>query len=239
MNATRNIQAIILCGGKGTRLSTLHPNTPKALAPVAGRPFLAWQIDWLKKNGIADIHLAAGHLSGQLSDWIASQDLPITISTEPRPLGTAGGLKYIEPFLRSNPFMVLNGDSLTPLLDFQALLEQHRRQKALATIAVAPIHDTGRYGTVEFDAGKNITAFREKAECSQGWINAGVYLLNRALLKHLPENTPLSIETDIFPQLAAQRQLQAFPAQPPLLDMGTPEGIAAMDYYLKRLQACD
>jgi NDP-sugar pyrophosphorylase family protein len=172
-------------------------------------------------------------LSGQLSDWIASQDLPITISTEPRPLGTAGGLKYIEPFLRSDPFLVLNGDSLTPLLDFQALLEQHRRQKALSTIAVAPIHDTGRYGTVEFDAGKNITAFHEKAERAQGWINAGVYLLDRALLKHLPENTPLSIETDIFPQLAAQRQLQAFPAQPPLLDMGTPEGIAAMEHYLR------
>ena len=232
MNTTHNIQAIILCGGKGTRLSALHPNTPKALAPVAGRPFLAWQTDWLKKSGIADVHLAAGHLSDQLSEWIAAQTLSMTISTEPRPLGTAGGLKYIEPFLRSNPFMVLNGDSLTPNLDFQALLEQHRLQKALATIVVAPIHDTGRYGTVEFDAGKNVTAFREKAERSQGWINAGIYLLEQELLKRLPGNTSLSIETDIFPQLAAQRKLQAFPAQPPILDMGTPEGIASMEHYL-------
>jgi len=98
---------------------------------------------------------------------------------------------------------------------------------------VAPIADAGRYGTVEFDAQRRVTAFREKAERTAGWINAGVYLAERALLERIPAGRPVSLETEAFPALAREGQIAAFPVEPPLLDMGTPEGLREMDLYLQ------
>jgi D-glycero-alpha-D-manno-heptose 1-phosphate guanylyltransferase len=100
------------------------------------------------------------------------------------------------------------------------------------TIAVTQIREAGRYGTVEFDAANRITAFREKANRSEGWINGGVYLMNRATLSAIDPHRNLSIETDIFPTLAESGSLRAFPSDPPLLDMGTPEGIREMESFL-------
>ena len=244
------MQAIILCGGKGTRLSALYADRPKILVPVAGRPFLAWQLEWLARGGVTDVHLAAGHLAAVLRDWIEKNScgLRITISIEPAPLGTGGGLKYIEPFLCSDPFLVLNGDSLMPRLDFQALEKDHAalspsislgadkpwKTSGAATLAVTRIAEAGRYGTVEFDAARRVTAFREKASRSEGFINGGVYLMDRGVLAAIEAGKNISIETDTFPALAAAGRLQAAAFPQPLLDMGTPEGIRAMEDFLGR-----
>ena len=257
------MQAVILCGGKGTRLSTLFADRPKALVPVAGRPFLAWQLDWLARGGITAVHLAAGHMSDVLGQWLQEQArgqkaevggqqselsgfkfqvsgfwLRCTLSTEPAPLGTGGGLKYVEPHLCSDPFLVLNGDSLMPRLDFQALAKAHAvffrpwKNSGAATLAVTRIAEAGRYGTVEFDAAHRITAFREKASRTEGCINGGVYLMDRGLLAAIEPGKNISIETDTFPALAAAGRLQAVEFPQPLLDMGTPEGIRAMETFL-------
>lgn len=233
------MQAIILIGGRGTRLQSLYPDRPKALAPIAGRPFLEWQLDWLNRHGIDNVHLAAGYKAQALRDW-ASATMPggvITISTEPASLGTGGGLKYVESFIRSDPFLILNGDSLLPNLDFKSLTEAGRTSGALVTMAVTQIESAGRYGTVVFDERLRVTAFLEKAERTGGWINGGVYLAHRPLLDRIPKNTTVSLETDVFPALCASGQFSAHLAAPPLLDMGTPDGLQAMEQYLRNTAA--
>ncbi len=231
-----NIQAIILIGGLGTRLAGLFPDRPKALAPVGDRAFLDRQLEWLAACGVSSAHLAAGHLAGCLADWLAAAHPPIpaTISVEPAPLGTGGGLRFAAQHIHADPFLVVNGDSLLPRLDLPGMLAVHRRAAAVVTMAVAPVTDSGRYGLVEFDAGGIIREFREKAAASAGWVNGGVYLVGRGLLAELPPApTPVSLERDVFPGLAAAGRVQAWPTTPPLLDMGTPAGLRRMaDYFL-------
>ncbi len=118
---------IILCGGRATRLAVLWPDRPKALVPVAGRPFLEWQMEWLARGGVRRIHLAAGHRGEMviewLHDWLSRTDSGpdmITCSIEPAPLGTGGGLRYAADRVEGDPVLVLNGDSLLPRFsDFQ------------------------------------------------------------------------------------------------------------------------
>jgi len=134
---------------------------------------------------------------------------------------------------RAIRFFVLNGDSLAPALDFAALLDLHRRQvMASLTIGVAQIKKTGRYGTVEFDATNRVSDFLEKTEREQGWINTGVYCMNRMVLASRIPDKNVSLETDVFPDLAKAGQLYAHPVPPPLLDMGTPEGLQEMTDWL-------
>ena len=236
-------QAVILLGGKGTRLAAQFPDRPKCLVPVAGRPFLEWQFDWLKRNGIVRILLAAGHLADVLDRYLAARPtdgLDIVLSREPAPLGTGGALKFVEPRLASDPVLVFNGDSLTPRLDFSTLWKTghgffHTVEKKFThcgKILVAPIENAGRYGTVESDPDGYVTAFREKADRAAGFVNAGIYLLPRDIIAGIPAGQAVSIETEIFPALAAQRRLVAIPIPPPLLDMGTPDGLAAMEKFL-------
>jgi D-glycero-alpha-D-manno-heptose 1-phosphate guanylyltransferase len=228
--------ALILCGGLGTRLRARFPDRPKSLAPVAGRPFLEWQLDWLARGGVTHAHLAAGHRADALARWAAAWRGPVrtTVSAEPAALGTGGGLRFAASFLPGDSFLVLNGDSLCPSLDFQQLEKSAAdfSEDWKAVLAVAPIEEAGRYGTVEFESNGRITAFREKASRDAGWINAGVYLVRRALLDEIPAEGASSLETDLFPRLVAAGQLHAVPVAPPLLDMGTPEGLAAMETFL-------
>ncbi len=227
------MQALILLGGKGTRLRALCADRPKALVPVAGHPFLEWQIEWLSRGGIRDIHLAAGHLARPLAEAAAAAPRrgPLTLAVEPEPLGTGGGLKFAELHLRSDPFLILNGDSLLPNLDFRALQAQPP-EGALLTMAATFAADAGRFGTVRSDEHGRVTAFLEKAAAREGWINGGVYLARRALLDRIPAGRPVSLEHEVFPALCAEGKLAVFRAPPPLLDMGTPEGLEAMAAYL-------
>ncbi len=245
------MQAIVLVGGQGTRLAGLFPGLPKALAPVAGQPFLQRQIAWLAGAGIAEIHLAAGYKAERVTAWLdgtATTDpskigrwllnvgrsafsVHTTLSAEPAPLGTAGGLKFAQPHIRTDPFLVLNGDSVLPGLDFAAFQQAHKQTSPLASIAVTHIRGTGRYGAIEFDGQNRVLAFQEKTEREQGWVNAGVYLMDRQVLELIEPGKAQSLETGLFPRLAAQDRLRAFPAPPPLLDMGTPGGLAAMEAY--------
>ena len=232
------LQAVILLGGKGTRIAAQFPDVPKALVPVAGRPFLEWQLDWLKKNGVSRILLAGGHKADVLERYLAARPtdgLDVSLSREPRPLGTGGALKFVENQLASDPVLVLNGDSLAPNLDLAAHGPAARRgAPAPSALVATPIENAGRYGTVEFDADGFVTAFREKTERSAGFVNAGIYFLPRGIVAAIPAERPVSLETEVFPALVARKQLAAIPAPPPLLDMGTPDGLAAMERFLLR-----
>jgi len=231
-----NIQAIILIGGLGTRLAALFPDRPKALVPVGSRVFLDRQLDWLARCGVAGAHLAAGHGAGRLQTWLAGwrPPMPVTISVEPAPLGTGGGLQFAAARMQTDPFLVLNGDSLLPGLDLRGMLDAHGQAAAAVTMAVVPVTDAGRYGLVEIDDAQRVRAFREKAAATAGWVNGGVYLAGRDLLAALPPAPPpVSLERDVFPGLAAAGRIRAWTTPAPLLDMGTPEGLQRMaDYFL-------
>jgi len=240
--------ALVLLGGKGTRIAAAFPDRPKALVPVLGRPFLEWQLDALSALGPTRVVLAAGHLANVLSGYLATSlpprfsGLSVTLSVEPAPLGTGGAVLHALPLLPPDaPFLlVLNGDTLFPSLSPGLFRDILARAAAAppgsAHLLVAPIQTPDRYGTVEFDpASELVTAFREKSLRASGYVNAGAYLFPLPLLRTLPPptpNAPLSMETAVFPSLVAARRLYAHPIPPPLLDMGTPDGLAALSAYL-------
>jgi len=240
------LPAVLLLGGAGTRIASLYPDLPKALVPVAGRPFLEHQLLWLARNGLRRIHLAAGIKAGPLEAWLGGprpadlRDLDITLSREPAPLGTGGALRHLLPILPDAPaFLSFNGDTLTPnlSLDLSALLPSSfplRPFPSSAHLWAIPVPDATRYGTLEFDPGtRHVTAFREKAATASGHVNAGIYLIPRPLLETIPAGRPVSLETECLPRWAADGLLLAHPALPPPLDMGTPDGLAEMGRFLE------
>ena len=225
------MQAVILTGGLGTRLKSMYPDRPKALVPVAGKPTLQWLLEWLQQGGITDVHLAAGYMADAISSWIEKLEPTferISLSEEQEPLGTAGAFKHAEKYIRSGTVLLTNGDSMMPHLDIRELLKAHAASEAKGTIAVTTVEDASRFGTIEFDAEHRVIAFKEKSNEGAGWINGGVYVLSRDLLSHIPPGEVSSIERNLFPALAEQGLLAAYQAPPPLLDMGTPEGLASM-----------
>jgi NDP-sugar pyrophosphorylase family protein len=230
------MHALVLVGGLGTRLRALYPDRPKALVPVAGRPFLAWFIDELRRQGVSRVHLAAGYRADQVVSWCQTQPVTaaLTVSIEPEPLGTAGGLRFAAPHVDGEEFLVLNGDSFLPGLDLTAWQREPLPATSAASLAVTRIEHAGRYGTVELATDGRITAFLEKADRQGGWVNGGVYRVRRSILDLIPEQGACSLETAIFPRLAGEQRLLAHRVPPPLLDMGTPEGLQAMEAFLAR-----
>lgn len=226
--------AIILVGGLGTRLRELYPDRPKALVPVAGRPFIAWLIDRLRAQGIKRIHLAAGYRADQLVTWRNEQPAndELTVSKESEPLGTGGGLLFASNHIPGDEWLAINGDSFLPSLNLTSWLHEPLPHNVCASLAVTRTEKAGRYGTVDFDKNGRVSAFLEKADREAGWVNGGVYRMNRQLLDRIPRSGACSLENDIFPSLAREGRLLAYRVEPPLLDMGTPEGLCAMTAWL-------
>ena len=230
---------ILLVGGLGTRLHTVSKGTPKALVNVKGRPFLEWQLSWLRQQGVQHVHLATGHQSATFLDWTESyraDDLPtLTLSVESEPLGTGGGLAYAWEQCTSDRVLVANGDSLMPGLSLVDFYNKHRShpQAVQASIVVTRVENTGRFGTIEFDLNRCVTAFLEKQSGHTGWVNGGFYVMDAAAKRAFPKTTTFSLERDVFPTLAAQKKLGVCVSDAELLDMGTPEGLQELTDYLE------
>lgn len=210
-----DLTAAILVGGFGTRLRAVLPDQQKVLAPVAGRPFVLRLLDQLADAGILQVTLCAGYKAEQVQQIGPTyRGMSLRYSIEPQPLGTAGALRlaHLEP-----PVLVLNGDSYCEV-DLAALPPPN-------VIVVREIPDTAASGRVEFDADYRITRFSEKGQSGPGWINAGIYLLNREFLDSIPAGRAVSIEREMFPAWI-DRGLRAFPTRGRFLDIGTPESYA-------------
>jgi mannose-1-phosphate guanylyltransferase len=218
------MQALILAGGEGTRLRPLTTTVPKTVLPLAGRPFTAYAIDWLERHGVDRVVVSTGHLAAGVQEALAGATGPaLTFAQEPAPRGTAGAIKFCEGMLEER-FLVLNGDVLTDL-DLTALLDQHERTGARATIALYPVRDPSAYGLVRRREDGEITEFLEKpdpAEIDTDEINAGAYVLERSVLDLIPPGREVSIERETFQQLVGDglygRRLEGY-----WLDIGTPE----------------
>jgi mannose-1-phosphate guanylyltransferase len=222
------VQAVVLVGGEGTRLRPLTLETPKPMVPVMNMPFLERTLRRLKEAGIDDVILPAGYLPDAITSYFgdgSSLGLRIRYVIELTPLGTAGALKNVEQFI-DGPFFVLNGDVLTSL-DLRAMLDYHRAKGGLGTIHLIRVDDPSPFGCVVHDANGRVETFVEKpppGEEPTNEINAGTYLLERAVLDLIPAGRPVSIERETFPQLIAGGQgLYAYTTADYWIDLGKPE----------------
>jgi NDP-sugar pyrophosphorylase family protein len=232
----------VLAGGLGTRLAGLHPDRPKALVPVAGRPFIEHQLEWLADHDLTDVVLCAGHGAESLTAHVgdgAPFGVRVEAVIEDRPRGTAGALAgALARTAQDGTFFVVNGDTLAEF-DRVAMLALHHRLDADATLACFRVDEVSARGTVDPGTDGRLAGFREKASSGPGWVSGGVYVLEpRALAGVDPDSTaPASLEQDVFPSLlAAGRTLAAWQARGRFWDMGTPEGLAEAQTFLERRQ---
>lgn len=227
--------AIVLAGGRGTRLAKVLTTTPKPLATVAGRPFLEWQLRYLRGQGITEVVVSIGYLAEKVEAFVEGLSLGglrVSCVKEVTPLGTAGGfinaLGHLEDGLSS--VLVSNGDSLL-LARLRPVCEAVEGADA-AMLAVA-VRDGARFGTLRVEAGR-LASFDEK-KGGTGLINGGVYVFRRNTIARFPRKVPLSFEYDVFPALLASgARIAVVPCDAPFLDIGTEQTLAQADAFIKQ-----
>src|SRR5512137_1061274 len=196
--------AIILAGGKGTRLRPLTLARPKPVVPLGNRPFLSYQLERLRAAGIRKAVLSLSYRPDDVQSAIRGyrpRDLTLDYVVEEEPLGTGGAVRFAAAG-REETLVVLNGDVLSTI-DLRAVVAFHRRKRAKATIVLTPVEDPTSYGLVELARDGRVQGFLEKPsweEVSTNTINAGVYVIEPDLLPLFPPG-PCSIERDFFPRL--------------------------------------
>lgn len=226
------MQAMILAGGAGTRLrSVLGENLNKPMAPIAEKPFLEYLIMRLRTQNINNIILCVGYKADLIESYFRdghAWGVQLVYSRETDFLGTGGAVKLAEDLVRDDEFLVMNGDSFFDV-DLNDLIRFHREARATATLALAQVENTQRYGAVRLDEANRIVAFVEKGETAQsahaGLINAGVYVLSREVLRMIPHAQVCSLEREVFPALVAvdvARSLYGQPSHGFFIDIGIP-----------------
>lgn len=239
MNKLSKITAAILAGGLGTRLRSVVSGRPKVLAEVNNRPFIACLLDQIGKAGVKKVVLCTGYLGEQVKATFGDfyNGLTLLYSQEQLTLGTGGALRLCFPLLKSEPVLVLNGDSFCKA-DLHYFLNLHVTKKSTASLLLVEVPDVGRYGSVQLSMDGKIVSFEEKGnKTGPGLINAGVYLLNHAFLESIPINTDVSLEHDMFP-LWINRGLYGFQTKGNFLDIGIPQDFATAGDFLKNNTEC-
>ena len=223
------IDVVILAGGLGTRLRSVVSEVPKCMAPVAGRPFLWYLLEQLRHYGVRRVILSVGYLREVIRDWIEAHaseyPFEFVFAVEEEPLGTGGGIRLAASMAAGPDLVVLNGDTFYDA-DLQALADARKASGVPVAIALKPMRNFDRYGTVEFGTGGIIEAFREKAPCAEGLINGGIYALDASggvLDGHGPR---FSFEKDVLEAQCAQRRLAGIVQDGFFIDIGIPDDYA-------------
>lgn len=216
-------EAIVLAGGLGTRLRGVVDDVPKPLAPVAGRPFLAWVLDALAVQGLRRVVLAIGYRGEQVEAELGKRwrDISLEYSREPQPLGTGGAIALAMRRIAGEACFVLNGDTWLAL-DYARFESATRTQGARLGVALAEVPDVARYGAVRVACGR-ITGFVEKGASGQGFVNAGVYCVARSLLEGCPDGRAFSFEHEVLLPAVAREAVAAFTDTADFIDIGVPE----------------
>jgi NDP-sugar pyrophosphorylase family protein len=214
-------QALILAGGKGTRLRPLTYEIPKVMIPLQGKPFLQHLIEMLKSHGITDIIISIGYLGDQVKEYFGNGSkfgVRIRYVEEKEPLGTAGPLRLAKDMLKST-FVMMNGDEYKEV-DLQDMFAFHEKEGGVGTVGLTTTDKPQHYG-VAVMKGSRIVMFVEKPEDPvSNLINAGVYILEPEVIDKVPEGFAM-VETDVFPALAAQGKLAGYPFEGRWYDLGT------------------
>jgi NDP-sugar pyrophosphorylase family protein len=222
------MKAILLAGGKGTRLRPLTVHTPKPIVPIFNRPFLYYQIDQLRQvPEIDEIILSLNYQPRRIEEILGEGEglgVRVRYVVEPMPLGTGGAIRYAGDQLTES-VVVFNGDVMTQV-DVNAVLKLHRERKAKATIVLTPVANPSAYGLVETDTHGNIRQFLEKPsddEITCNTINAGIYILEPDTFDRIPKDTAWSIERSYFPSLIERGEtFVAYVDDGYWIDIGTP-----------------
>jgi len=241
----RNLEALVLCGGLGMRLRSVVPELPKCLAAVGDRPFLEYVLLQLRAAGIRNVILCTGYRNEHVAEYFETGErwgMSLNYSIEREALGTGGALKRAKRFVHGGTFLALNGDSILDI-DLPKMVEFHKGQNALATVALARVESGDRYGTVETDHTGQVTGFSEKASQEKSsvttmeastQINGGVYVLDRRIFDEIPAAPPpVSLETEVFPRLAGRR-VYGFSTDGYFVDIGIPQDYAKAQRELPR-----
>lgn len=231
--ALGGIDAAVLAGGLGTRIRSVLGDTPKVLAPVAGRPFLGHLLDRLASAGVRRTVLCLGHLADRVEAWLDREEvrhgMEIVRLVEPSPLGTAGAIAFARPQLRTDPVLVMNGDTFVDA-DLASFVASHARSGAAASVLCVAVQDASRYGRVDVGLDGRVLRFREKQPGS-GIVNAGVYLFSAGFLDGIAAEKAVSLERDIL-ERAPPGALNAYATRARFIDIGTPESLAAAAHVL-------
>ncbi|MBU4185174.1 MAG: nucleotidyltransferase family protein [Proteobacteria bacterium] len=219
-----DITAVILAGGLGTRLRSVLSDRPKVLAEVLGCPFLTYLLDQLSSTGIRKVILCTGYMGDRVQEVYGEmyKSLHLSYSQEDEPLGTGGAFRLALPLIKSNVALVMNGDSYIHA-DLSSYVDWFFHIDRNASILLAKVPDTSRYGMVKVKKDKSVSAFKEKEKAKgAGWINAGVYLMKTSLLKSIPSGKAFSLEREFFPSLVGNG-LFGYQCKGRFIDIGTPE----------------
>lgn len=243
------ITGAILAGGLGTRLRSVVSDRPKVLATVLGKPFLAYLLDQLAEAGVNRVVLLTGYRGEQIQQEFGERygHVALDYSMETSPLGTAGALRLALPKLfptgantpgsAPSGVLVLNGDSYCQV-DLRLFRAFHEHARADASLVLAQVADTSRFGKVQTTSQNRLERFLEKQEAGgAGEINAGIYLINRELIEEIPEGRPVSIEREMFPTWLQSHTLLGFGSIGSFLDIGTPESYREAEVFFGQMVA--
>ena len=216
---------VILAGGLGTRLRSVVSDVPKCMAPVGGRPFLAWILQWLRQYDVNRIILSLGYMNQVVTDWIRDEykgNTPVDWVIEDTPLGTGGGIKLAMSKVSTNQAIILNGDTFFDV-DLNALSSFSLESRAPLAVALKPMTGFDRYGSVVLSADNRITAFNEKQYCEKGLINGGIYCIDSGsgLFDGKPDR--FSFEKDILEPMSKDGGIAGYVSYGGFIDIGIPQ----------------
>jgi D-glycero-alpha-D-manno-heptose 1-phosphate guanylyltransferase len=227
--------AIILVGGRGTRLGALTKQTPKPLLSIAGRPFLFHVLDYLIRQEIKRVILATGYLAGEFEEALGTnyRGLIIAYSYEAEPLGTGGAIALALSQANEPDVFVLNGDTYFPV-DLSVLVAVHADKRATLSMVLRRVPDVSRYGHVTVVLNR-VTAMHEKGSPGPGQINGGIYLLNRAAFRAEAPSGAFSLERELLQRWIGQHTVACVVADNYFIDIGVPADLRRAEHDLSRL----
>ncbi len=232
------MQAIILAGGFGTRLQTVVKEVPKPLAPISGKPFLFWLITYLQQQGITNFIFSLGYLHNLVEDFLKEEfpNLNYDCVIETEPLGTGGAIKFCLNKTNETDVIIVNGDTFFNL-NIKDFVQFYQNSNSDCCIALTPMQNFDRYGSVTLDNDNNVLEFNEKKYCETGLINTGVLLLNKNVFlnktEHLPQN--FSYEKDFLEPNISQIKVTGYIAAGYFIDIGIPEDYHKADREMEQV----
>lgn len=218
--------AIVLCGGAGTRLRSVTGEAPKSLAAIGDRPFLDILLNQLRRHGFKHVILAVGYQRDLIRSYFEGRahDVSLEYSIESTPLGTGGALRNAADLVKSDSVLIMNGDSYTDA-DLSGFVAAHRKSHADLSVVVVPNDGRIDCGLVAVDHEGRVLGFKEKLSASgTQYVNAGIYVADKKLLYEMPPNQRVSLEEELFPRLLAEgKNVRTYHHSGPCVDIGTPE----------------
>ena len=215
---------VILAGGKGTRLKNTVPDLPKPMAPVAGKPFLEYLLNFLKSHGARNIILSVGYMHDRIISHFGDefQGLSIEYSIEQEPLDTGGAIKLALEHCQSENILIYNGDTFFASSPME-LVRFHLEHESTISIYLKPMNHPDRYGTVEMDRNRVISFKEKNTALNFGLINAGVYCISKAIMAAYKKNSVFSFEKEILEPMAKDRNIYGLVSDAYFIDIGIPE----------------